>query len=284
MKFAMDPAMLYNKSLSEVFSIAENIGYPYIELSPREDFLPGKRGRRATMSQVKEVERAIQNTGVGLASVMVVYDWASPDPSLQKISVDYWKQAIEVVADVGCDRINTEFAGDPRRPLESEASFWRSVEDLLPILESKKIQVFIEPHPYDFVESGTRAADLIRGIRSTSFGYLYCTPHTFHLGGEIAEQIRSTRDIMGHVHIADTFRPFRIIVNPQNADVRVHQHLDVGQGEVDWQCVFETLASEHYEGVLTVCVFAWPDKAVESLKKNKDAVQRFARAAGLFQI
>ncbi len=212
---------------------------------------------------------------------MVVYDWSNPDPSIQQISVKYWKQAIEVVADLGCDRINTEFAGDPNRPLESEASFWRSVDEILPILEDKRISIFIEPHPFDFVESGTKAANIIRGIGSPNFGYLFCTPHTFYLGGEIEEQIHSTRDVLGHVHLADTLRPFRIIVNPQNADVRLHQHLDIGQGEVDWKCVFQTLAEEAYDSVLTVCVFAWPDKAIESLKQNRQTVLDLAHAVGL---
>jgi myo-inositol catabolism protein IolH len=281
MKFAMDPVMLYNRPLSDIFSVALDIGYPYIELSPREDFLIGMRGQRITLSAVKQIATASEKTGVGIASLMVVYPWSSPDQEIRRAAIESWRQAIAVAIDLGCDRINTEFTGDPSHLRESVFSFWRSAEEILPDLEKSGVKICIEPHPYDFVESGSRAADIIRGLCSEHFGYLYCTPHTFYLGGEIEDQIHSTRDVLGHVHLADTFRPFRIIVNPLGSDVRVHQHLDIGQGEVDWKRVFDTLAAEHFDGVLTVCVFAWSDQGVQSLTRNREAVLKLAGASGL---
>jgi len=48
------------------------------------------------------------------------------------------------------------------------------------------------------------------------------------------------------VHIADGFNHRandgnRYIINPPGADVTVHQHNEVGNGEVDWDAVFSTL-------------------------------------------
>jgi myo-inositol catabolism protein IolH len=44
----------------------------------------------------------------------------------------------------------------------------------------------------------------------------------------------------------------------------VHQHLDIDQGEVDWNAFFGTLREVRFDGIATVCVFAWEDRAVES--------------------
>jgi hypothetical protein len=46
----------------------------------------------------------------------------------------------------------------------------------------------------------------------------------------------------------------------------------VGQGEVDWDALFGTLRGIEFDGVATVCVFAWEERAVESSKFMLDRV------------
>jgi len=278
---AADPAMLGDLPLADVFSIVRQAGYEAVELSPRRDFLPAFAGRRVSTQTVQSAARAAVESGVEIASLMVVYGWASPDEPERQAAVRYWRQAIAVAADLGCSRLNSEFTGDPRRPRESEASLWRSMDELIPLLDQAKLRVFIEPHPYDFVETGREALRLLDGIGSDRLGYIYCAPHTFYLGGSIADQVSEAGRFLGHVHLADTFSPSRIIVNPPGADTRIHQHLDIGQGEIEWPTVFRTLAAVSFKGVMTVSVFAWPERASDSLRFNFTAVHRFAGEADL---
>lgn len=58
----------------------------------------------------------------------------------------------------------------------------------------------------------------------------------------------------------------RYIVNPPGSKVRVHQHTDFGQGEIDWETFFATLADMKFDGVLSNCVFAWEDRVDESAR------------------
>ena len=81
--------------------------------------------------------------------------------------------------------------------------------------------------------------------------------------------IRECADVLAHVHIADTFNHkassgLRYIINPPGSDARVHQHLDIGQGEVPWDDVFRTLGEIGFDGIMTVCVFAWEERADDS--------------------
>jgi myo-inositol catabolism protein IolH len=104
--------------------------------------------------------------------------------------------------------------------------------------------------------------------------YLYCAPHSFHLSGadptaDIAAMMRNAGDRLKHVHIADSFNDkgssgLRYILNPPGTAARVHQHLDIGQGEVDWDAFFGTLRALKFDGVATACVFAWEERARES--------------------
>ena len=56
----------------------------------------------------------------------------------------------------------------------------------------------------------------------------------------------------------------RYILNPPGTTARIHQHLDIGQGEVDWDAFFGTLGELRFDGIMTVCVFAWEERARES--------------------
>ncbi|NTE68909.1 sugar phosphate isomerase/epimerase, partial [Agrobacterium tumefaciens] len=54
------------------------------------------------------------------------------------------------------------------------------------------------------------------------------------------------------------------ILNPPGTQARVHQHLNIGQGEVPWDDFFGTLSEIGFDGIMTSCVFAWEDRADES--------------------
>ena len=147
------------------------------------------------------------------------------------------------------------------------------MEELLPVFEREGVELRLEPHPDDFVEDGLVAVDLIRGINSPLVSFLYCAPHTFHMGGNMVEIMEYAGDLMTQLHLADSFdhtgsSGLRYITNPPGNPIRVHQHLDIGQGEVQWDLFFETLNKlgfgEREGNIMTSCVFAWEERAEES--------------------
>jgi len=112
-------------------------------------------------------------------------------------------------------------------------------------------------------------AEMVRGINSPMVRYLYCAPHTFHLGEDIAAMLRYAAPELAHVHIADSFNHtassgLRYIINPPGSPARIHQHLDIGQGDVDWDVFFAALHDVGFDGIATACVFAWEERARDS--------------------
>jgi myo-inositol catabolism protein IolH len=270
MKIAFDPWMVRDRSLDQVCQLAAETGYKWIELSPREDFLPLFVAPRANRENVTELKRSLQRHGVELASLWTVYRWAEPnDLQVRDMAVRYWKRAIQITVELECSHLNSEFSGRPESKEKSEASFWHSMEEIVPILEKENITLSIEPHPDDFVENGNAAVDIIRALGSPQVQYLYCAPHTFHMGGDIAGMIRYAASALAHVHIADTLDhriPARYIVNPPSSTVRIHQHTNIGEGELDWDAFFRTLQEIGFDGIMTSSVFAWPDRAEQSAR------------------
>jgi myo-inositol catabolism protein IolH len=55
----------------------------------------------------------------------------------------------------------------------------------------------------------------------------------------------------------------------------VHQHLNIGQGELDWDTFFRTLAEVKFDGMVSNSVFAWPDKAEQSARFMLQKMQEY---------
>lgn len=277
MQIALDPYMLRRAALPDIVRITATLGYDAIELSPRPDFLPFFVAPRANSESIGGLKRALREHRIALASLLPLYRWSSPDEAERRAAVRYWKRAIEIAVALDCRTMNSEFSGRPERAEASEAAFWASLEELLPIFEREAINLHLEPHPDDFVEDGNAAVDIVRAIGSPRVRYLYCAPHTFHMGGDVAGMIRYAAGTLAHVHLADSFdhrasSGLRYIVNPPGSPVRVHQHLEIGQGEVDWDSLFSSLREVRFDGILTSCVLAWEERAEASSRLMRERI------------
>jgi myo-inositol catabolism protein IolH len=281
MKLAIDPYMFRETtSLLELPDLVASLGYEWIELSPREDFTPFFNHPRVDDATVKRFRKALSDAKVGVASVLPLYRWSGPDEDARQAAVRYWKRAIQVTSLLGVDTMNSELNGNPREAAVCEAQFWRSMEELLPVFEREGIQLVLEPHPDDWEEDGKRAVDVIRGINSDNVSFLYCAPHTFHQGNDCAGITQKAGDLLTMVHVADSYdhtgsSGLRYIVNPPGAQVSIHQHLDIGQGEVDFDEMFSSLEAIGFDGVVSTCVFAWEERARESATYMRDAIRSY---------
>ena len=285
MKLALDPYMLRTTPLTELPGAVADLGYEWIELSPRADFTPFFLHPRANRDTVRRFKAELDAAGVRIASHLPLYRWSGPDEDERQAAVRYWKRAIQLTVELDCRVMNSEFNGRPEQASRSEAQFWRSMEELLPVFEREGVQLRLEPHPDDFVEDGKVAVDMVRGINSPLVSFLYCAPHTFHMGGNMAEIMEYAGPLMTQLHLADAFdhrasSGLRYIVNPPGSTARVHQHLDIGQGEVDWDLFFRTLGEVGFDGIATVCVFAWEERAEESSRHNLDLVNQYVAKYG----
>ena len=279
MKIALDPYMFRSTPLLELPGLVADLGYEHIELSPREDFIPFFKHPRVDSATIKAFKGALSGAGVQVSSLLPLFRWSGPDEDERQAAVRYWKRSIQIAVELGVDVMNSEFNGRPEQATLSEAQFWRSMEELLPMLEHEGIHLALEPHPDDFVEDGVTAVNMVRGMKSSNVSFLYCAPHTFHQGGNLAEIIETAGRLLTHVHVADTFdhrasSGLRYILNPPGTPARVHQHLDMGQGEVPWDTFFGSLERARFDGIMTVCVFAWEERARESSLSNLEEIRR----------
>ncbi|WP_370060556.1 sugar phosphate isomerase/epimerase family protein, partial [Neptunomonas phycophila] len=227
-----------------------------------------------------------------VSTLQPMYRWSSPFEDERKMAIDNWKRTIEIAVELDSPLLISEFGrgGSPERSLNDtlgihsaeacEHAFWRSMDELVPILEREGLVLSIEPHPEDWVETMEPAIDIIRTINSSSVKASYIAPHAFYYGDDLAETIRMTQGELVHARVADTFNhkassQLRYIVNPPGSTARVHQHLDMGEGEINWDTFFKTLSEIGFDGVLSSCVFAWEERAEDSSRFMRDEIQAY---------
>jgi myo-inositol catabolism protein IolH len=269
-KIALDPAMYHaHMSVADEVRKAAELGYEHLELSPRADWFFWYRYPKADDDAVAEVKEALKETGVTMQTLVPVFNWSSPDEQERKAQVRNWRRLLEIAAEVECPVIVSELSGDPNDSRRCEHAFYASMDELAPVFERYGIALNLEAHPWDFTERNDDAVQIIRGLNKSWVNYVFCAPHAFHLSdgaGDVRRMMQYAGGRLRHVHVADCYNHRanvgnRYIVNPPGVDARVHQHNEIGNGDVAWDEFFGTLRDMNFDGVATVCVFGWEEDA-----------------------
>lgn len=290
MKIALDPTPFHHTHSPLAFPrVAADLGYKYLQLTPHPDFIPFFNHPKADDELVRQLHKACKDAGVEIASVLPVLRWSGPDEDAREAAVRYWKRAIQITVDLGVKTMNTEFSGRPEKAEESERAFYRSMEELLPIIEREGLDVLIDPHPDDFVEDGLAALRVIRGVNSPNIGMVYVASHSFHMGNKPLEIMRAAGDKLRLVHVSDTMdhhasHGLRYITNPPGNAVRVHQHLKIGDGDVNWDEFFGGLKEigflDKEDTVMVSSVFAENEKAEEVSRYQLNSIKQYVQKVG----
>ena len=283
---ALDPNMYYRSmSTAQTLHKAAELGFQFVELSPNDEFHFWHHYPKADDEFIRSLLQAQSDTGVQVRTLNPVFNWSSTDEAERTAQVRNWRRLLELADQLGVHEIVSEFSGNPNTPRECESQWYRSMEELTPYFEKYGIKLNMEAHPYDFVETNDAAYRIVRGMNVDWVGYEYCFPHTFHLSegaGDVDRMIKFVAPKLREVHVADSFNHLandgnRYIINPPGVDARVHQHNEIGLGDVPWDAGFAALRDIGFDGVVSVCVFGWHERADEI---NRSMLQRLQKELG----
>jgi myo-inositol catabolism protein IolH len=296
MKIAFDVDVLAKQmSITNYVRKVADWGYKYIEQSPHPRINPFYKHPLFSRECEAEYRAVLKETGVSLSSFIVVYRWSGPTEEQRQQAVANWKRIVRIAVDMGVEVINTELSGDPNQAELCDGMWFRSLDELLPLFEREGIRVEIQSHPYDFCELNDETVDMVKSYRSDNLSYVYSTSHGFFYDkgvGDVRHMLEYAGDSLTHVLFSDTYnqvKDCRYILNPPwlnargKSDAVVHQHLAMGEGEVDFAGIFETLRKLDFarrtrkvggETIACVSYFGFPEKMDAQAPAARERIER----------
>ncbi|MGC2939165.1 sugar phosphate isomerase/epimerase family protein [Brevibacterium sp. FAM 24638] len=279
MKIAYDPTPLHHTHrLLDFPAATADLGFEHMQLTPHPDFATHFRYPKMDRDLIRRFARSVEAADITLPALLPVQRIAWPDEAKRVAAVKNFRRVIEIAVDLGVRTINTEFSGRPEAFEDSEVSFYRSMDELLPIIEKEGLRLNFDPHPDDFVEDGHEAWRVLRGLDSESIGFVWVASHTFHYGDCLETLLPELGDRLRAVYISDAFdhrasHGLRYIANPPTTSARVHQHLKAGDGDVDFDALFAGLGASGFLGRAEALIVS----NVFGENENNEAVSRFQK-------
>lgn len=137
------------------------------------------------------------------------------------------------------------------------------MDELLPLFEREGIALNLEPaprrlrgEPRGWPEPGARHRQAVGEVRLLRSAHLPRLERQGQHGGRCSAA-PATSSPTYTSRTPPISSGLRYILIPPGTPARVHQHLDIGQGEVDWDDLFSTLRDLNFDGIATVAVLAW---------------------------
>jgi len=300
MKLGFVSAILPDLSLTEVMTLAGEIGYDCVEVMCWPKGIAKRRYAGVTHIDVsklddqliEELHQLVDETRVGISGLGYYPNPLTPDTEEAETYTNHIKSLILAAKSLGLKNVNTFVGRDWTRSIDGNwPQFEKTWKPLIDLAEECDIQIGIENCPMFFTNDewpgGKNLAfspaiwnRMFDTIPSDHFGLNFDPSHLVWLHIDYTQALANFADKLFHVHAKDVrldqqrLNQVGILANP----LEYHQPKLPGMGDVDWGRFFSILTDTGYNGAVCVEV---EDRSYEgSLERRKAALiqsQRYLR-------
>jgi sugar phosphate isomerase/epimerase len=252
--------------LEDALTILARLGYQsvaitldYHALNPFDADLPNQ------ITKIRELLNSL-----GLRSVLetgarfLLDPWHKHQPTLvsaepheREKRLDFLRRSVGIASQLSADVVSF-WSGTPRDKAADSVYMERLVQGCLRLCDyaaERNVRLAFEPEPGMFIDTMARFAELREKVEHPLFGLTIDIGHLHCLGETpIADHQRRWRKLLWNVHIEDMRRG-------------VHEHLPFGEGEINFQPVFQALKEVGYAGGIHVELSRHSHDAVETARK-----------------
>lgn len=241
----------HHDPLAAIAGLAE-IGYRGVALTIDHYLLAPDDPR--CPQQLADLSRLLDHYGLESAietgGRFLLDPWRKHEPSLltadsegRRRRIAFYRHAVDCAGALGSGCVSL-WSGRPSDASASEAALWdrliSGLRETCDYAADRGVKIAFEPEPgmwIDTTEKGLQLLDLVRHpnlFLTLDVGHLQCQ-------GElpVGRYLRLCGERLLHVHLDD-------------ARSGAHEHLMLGQGEVDWEDVLRSLHELRYQGALAV--------------------------------
>ncbi|SFR68581.1 sugar phosphate isomerase/epimerase family protein [Halogeometricum limi] len=191
----------------------------------------------------------------------------NPEADRRTWRVEYTKRAIDLAASTGAPSVCLS-SGRPlpgTMPDEAYDHLVSSLHAILDYAEPRGVQVGIEFEPELLVECTDEVLTLIDDVGRDNLGVNLDVGHAAVYGEDLRESIEKSAGHITGVHLEDIAGGIR----------GKHYHLVPGEGDLDFDVVFDSLDSIGYDGFVTLELYTYPDRPDWAAKTAFEALERY---------
>ena len=267
-------------SLPEAIRRIAGHGYDGVEILADEPhaFVPDFDGTALDAVQAALRETGLEVSNINANTAMGYYDDAPPsaffEPSLitaddtsREWRVEYTKGAIDLAAAVGapsvCVATGQPLPGNP--PERAREYLHESLHEILGHAEKRDVRVGIEFEPELLIECVDETLALIDNLDSEALGVNLDLGHAAVNGTDPADAIRRSGDHITGIHLED------IGGNGHGK----HYHRIPGEGDLDFEAMFDALDAIGYGGFATLELYTYPDEPDRAAREAHERLKPY---------
>jgi sugar phosphate isomerase/epimerase len=191
----------------------------------------------------------------------------SAEPHEREKRLDFLRRSVDIASQLSADVVSF-WSGTPQDKAADSVYMERLVQGCLRLCDyaaERNVRLAFEPEPGMFIDTMARFAELREKVEHPLFGLTIDIGHLHCLGETpIADHQRRWRKLLWNVHIEDMRRG-------------VHEHLPFGEGEINFQPVFQALKEVGYAGGIHVELSRHSHDAVETARRALAFLNRFVQ-------
>ncbi len=189
----------------------------------------------------------------------------SAEPEGKRIRLDFYRRALDIAARLDADALSFWSGNRNGDVIETDAWDWlvQGCRELLDYAAQYNIPLAFEPEPGMFVENLTQYQQLKEHLNHDLWGLTLDVGHAFLTESNTPGAcIRQFRNDIKNIHIEDMKK-------------RAHEHLQFGEGEMDFPDIFDALKDISYNGPINVELSRHSQDAVNAAKHAYSYLSRF---------
>ncbi len=197
--------------------------------------------------------------------------WIEPQEERREIRIQHTLECLKVADFFGCKNISVP-PGGPVDEISRERAmtlFHRGLEMVAPLAQELGIKILVEPEPDLLMENTREFKEFIVDVKSPAIGVNFDIGHFFCAGEDPRVAFEELFEWIGHVHLEDI------------APDRVHNHLILGQGAIQFTEIFQTMLRLGYQGDVSLELYPYVDAPEEAGRESLEYLQTLLQEADL---
>ena len=197
--------------------------------------------------------------------------WIEPQEERREIRIQHTLECLKVADFFGCNNISVP-PGGPVGEISRERAmtlFHRGLEMVAPLAQELGIKILVEPEPDLLMENTREFKEFIVDVKSPAIGVNFDIGHFFCAGEDPRVAFEELFEWIGHVHLEDI------------APDRVHNHLILGQGAIQFTEIFQTMLRLEYQGDISLELYPYVDAPEEAGRESLEYLQTLLQEADL---